>query len=286
MRRKIICAVFSLLASTQLSALEITEEDYGGIPHFIIKTRIATYYYDKFGGGFSSIVDRDGLDWIAYKPEPSDTFPASAASNYRGLPNFVHNSEDSGVGYPGRNKCVSIVLSKRAIKTIAKSGKWEWTWVFYENFAEVTMDRVDPENKYWFLYQGPIAGSYQPSNEYWGTNLGGPRFEANDFKKNDLIYGNWWWVYFGDKNIERIFFVSMKKQDVYLDTFSYLGNAENVADSEDGMVVFGFGRMMDSQPLLKDPDNKFIIGFIEHKVVNARQHNRAKTRIEKTIGFK
>ncbi|MCC5928357.1 MAG: hypothetical protein JJU28_03835 [Cyclobacteriaceae bacterium] len=281
--RKILSGIlFSMVCLPALS-LEIVEETYLGVPHFVIKTRSATYFYDKFGGGFSSIIDRDGKDWVDFKRDPWDTFPGSAASSYRGLPKFVYTKEDSGAGHPGRKKCVSILLNKRSIKTIAMTGNWEWTWVFYENHATVTMDRVDPENRYSFMYHGPIAGSFVPEKKYWGTNLGGPRFDINDFHKNDMIYANWWWIYFGDIETRRILFIAMEKPDIFLDTFSYMGDSEKGIASDDGMVVFSFGRMQDSQPLLKDSGKTFYIGFVERKIENSRQHSRMKTRIEKII---
>ncbi len=46
---------------------------------FVIKTPSATYYYQKAAGGFSSMVDPDGNDWISFKEDKSESYPERAA---------------------------------------------------------------------------------------------------------------------------------------------------------------------------------------------------------------
>ena len=41
-----------------------------------------TYYYHKTGGGFSSLIDADGADWISWNPTPK------GAGDFRGIPNI------------------------------------------------------------------------------------------------------------------------------------------------------------------------------------------------------
>jgi len=48
-----------------------------------VETSSGTYYYTKDGGGFSSIVDEDGNDWVTH----NSTF--GSAGTYRGIPNLV-----------------------------------------------------------------------------------------------------------------------------------------------------------------------------------------------------
>src|SRR5450759_3198068 len=47
---------------------------------FKVETPTATYLYGKRGAGFASILDKDGHDWISYRPG------GKARGEYRGLP--------------------------------------------------------------------------------------------------------------------------------------------------------------------------------------------------------
>jgi hypothetical protein len=95
---------------------------------FEIMLENATLYYQKEAGGFSSIIDTEGNDWIGFRLDSIKQYPLNAASEYRGLPNLVFRSDDSGAGHPGFSQCKSILISDNQIKTVTNSGKWEWTW--------------------------------------------------------------------------------------------------------------------------------------------------------------
>ena len=53
-----------------------------GQESFEIRTDRATYLYQKAGCAFSSLIDRDGNDWISYKPK------GGHKGHYRGIPNM------------------------------------------------------------------------------------------------------------------------------------------------------------------------------------------------------
>jgi CubicO group peptidase (beta-lactamase class C family) len=53
---------------------------HGGMDCFQVETPSATYVYGKKGAGFASILDKDGRDWISYRPG------GKAKGEYRGLP--------------------------------------------------------------------------------------------------------------------------------------------------------------------------------------------------------
>lgn len=97
----ILITLFVLLFIFQkISGIIVTEALYEGVPHYVIKTKTATWWYDIQGGGFSRLTDRQGNDWIAFKREPWNKTPESAASSYRGIPNAVYQGEDGGCGHP------------------------------------------------------------------------------------------------------------------------------------------------------------------------------------------
>jgi len=283
MKHHLSATLIFLALASPLFGVDISEDIFAGAPHFIIKTKSATYYLDKEGGGLSRMIDRFGNDWISFTREPWDRYPESASSSFRGIPNLVYGSEDSGAGHPGHKKCYSFKVDEKTILTISKSGMWQWRWTFFEQYARLEMEKVDPNHKYWFLYEGPIAGDFAPEQQYWGNNLGGPRNDFNDFYKGDMVFANWHWVYFGDRRVKQILFLAMEKPDRQIDAHGLLGNSPKGIDSDDGMVVFGFGRQSDSQPQLTDPYNTFYFGFIKMRVKTKNGHTSASKDIIKLL---
>ncbi len=261
-------------------AVTITEGLYKGIEHFIVYTKYATYYYDKSGGAFSRIVDKQGNDWVGFKKDPWETYPESAASSFRGVPNLVYESDDHGVGMPGYEKCSSEKIGRRSIQTTSLSGKWQWTWVFHKKYAELIIEKIDANHKYGFMYNGIIAGRFNPDNQYYGTNLGGPIFKKYDLYQGEKIYGNWQWSYFGDRDFNRVFFVASANPEHHIDSYSILGNSSKGIDSENGMVTFGFGVREGFSGQLREEDAHFLIGFIHKRIEKPKDHLKIKKLIE------
>lgn len=263
----------SLMLCRLSAQVEISHTVYEGRAHFMITTPGAIYYYDRAGGGLSRMIDPDGKDWIAFKKEPWDTYPASAASSYRGIPNLVYQSEDSGAGHPGHDRCVSEQIDDRTIRTSSKSGKWQWTWQFFDHYVQLNIQKVDPEHNYWFLYEGTPGGEFAPPKQYYGTDLSGPHTDQLDYYAGQKLFDHFRWAYFGHKELNRILYLAQLHPDEYSDTFSYLGNSGSGIQADDGMVVFGFGRAEGAQPLLKNP-NTFLLGFHEKQIGNRKDHRR------------
>jgi len=250
---------------TQLASADvrISEAEYEGRPQFRVETESATYFYDRAGGGFSRLLDRDGRDWIAFHKDPLHEFPASAGAGSRGLPNLVFGkgNPDAGAGHPGFDKCESDIAGEDAIITRSRSGKWEWWWKFTDDDATLTILRADPDFRYWFLYEGPVAGKWSPATHFFGADTGGPRSEQPD--NSSQLFENWRWVYLGDRRASRVLLLMQARPDELSDTLWYLGNQQSRLQSEDGMVVFGFGRGRGTQPLLQGAGQQFRIGFVE-----------------------
>ena len=248
---------------------------------FEIMLENATLYYQKEAGGFSSIIDTEGNDWIGFRLDSIKQYPLNAASEYRGLPNLVFRSDDSGAGHPGFSQCKSILISDNQIKTVSNSGKWIWTWTFYPDYAEMHIEKVDPDHTYWFLYEGTPAGAYRPQFQYWGTDKGGPNKSIPDYYFNNAEYHHWQWVYFGDESVNRVFYILHIQADQLMDTFSYLGNTKEGVISPDGMVVFGFGRDKDAKSLFNDVDQRFVIGFEEMSIPSKEDHDLFKKMMDR-----
>jgi hypothetical protein len=261
-------------------AVRIVEADYEGRAQFRIEAAGATWFYDRAGGGFSRLIDADGRDWIAFHKTPLKENPASAAAGFRGLPNLVFGKDnpDAGAGHPGFDLCVSTLEGRETIRTVTKSGRWAWTWRFEGGRALLTVEKVDGDRPWWFLYEGPIAGRWAPREQYWGTNLGGPRHEAPDHARKEDIAGRWRWVYFGDRNSPRVLLLAHVDADEVDDVFSYMGSTREGLAAPDGMVVFGFGRT-GARPLMTGAGARFVVGLIEATVPDAAAHARLASRI-------
>jgi hypothetical protein len=259
-----------LILSISTYAIKITEENYLGVPHFVIKTKKAVYYLDKAGGGLSGMFDKKGRNWMSFNKN-GGVIPSS-----RSLPGFVNdqNGLDKGVGQPGQNKCYSFIVDKHTILTISKNGNWQWRWKFYDKYARVTIEKIAPESKYWFVYSGTIAGKNDPDNQYWGNNLGGPRYDIPELLNGKEILGNWMWAYFGDKDEKGVMYVGMVKPDRFLDSFAYVENTK-ANEPLDGMALFSFGRHS-NQPQLVSRNNSFIFGIIWERVKNTSRHESVK----------
>ncbi|MEM9327066.1 MAG: hypothetical protein AAGA85_15465 [Bacteroidota bacterium] len=237
-----------------------------------IVTPGATYHYQVAAGGFASILDPQGTDWVQFHKGKQEQFPASAASDYRGLPNLVFRSDDGGCGHPGFDKMATEVIGENKIRSRSLSGKWQWSWTFYPHFAELAVEKIDPDHAYWFLYEGPIAGKFSPATHYWGTEREGPMTTQPDLIKGPELYDHWQTVYFGDQGYDQTFFVYMMKSDTLADLYTYMGNDRELAnDSEDGMVVFGFGRSAGAVPLMTTL-NTFRIGFYPSSIADSTEH--------------
>ena len=253
-----------------------------GRQHFQIKTRTATYLYDPMAGGFSSILDRDGNDWVAFKDDDDPQYPAAAATKYRGLPNLVFGGDDDGAGHPGFAKCESRVVGRNQIHTVSLSGKWAWKWTFYKDAARLDVFMVPDNRKYWFLYEGPVGGSYAPRSSYWASDLTDVQYTIPDHYHGKVTRDQFRYLYFGEKNNPYVFFMAQATPDTQPDHLSYLGNEEiGAADSPDGMVVAGFGRAAGATPLLTGT-NTFVIGFLPKDPVVLTKR-RVPTKIEKLV---
>ncbi len=280
---KLLSLLATLVVSTlATSAVEITQTEHLGREHWKIKTEAATYLFDPIAGGFSSIMDRAGNDWVAYDDPASANYPAGAAFAFRGVPNMVYQGDDNGAGHPGFDQCESEIISPNQIRSRTYSGRYEWIWTFADDHARQSVTRVDPDRAYWFLYEGPVGGTYDPAATIWGSNLAGPSRDHPDFYKGGTLFENYHWLYFASDHSEQTFWIAQVEPDELLDLYGQLGNTTDGLNSPDGMVVTGFGRGKNTDPLLRIPQ-EFLIGFWNGRVTTAADHNEISEDINTAI---
>lgn len=266
----VLLSGFPILISAKKSKkLKVSEAVYEGKPHFVVTTSEITWWFDKEGGGFSRMIDRDGNDWISFKREPWGEYPASAASAFRGIPNLVFKSDDGGAGHPGHEKCNSY-LENNTIVTESKSGKWKWRWTFFDDYALLEMLKTDPNQPYWFLYEGTPGGKYKPADYYFGTSKSATSNQLPDFYKGTNIFGYFQWIYTGSATSKNTFYMVQLSEDQNIDLVGFLGNTTEGLNSPDGMTVFGFGRDDKGNPLLTG-NQKFVVGFYSEHLTETKQ---------------
>lgn len=205
--------------------------EYQGNPTWKISTPGGAYYYHRDSGGFASLIDKDGNDWISYRPGGRDK------GEYRGIPNVAPVD-----WHPGRpeGKKESQILAEGPLRirllTESEDEKWRAHWDIYPYYATMTLQNVGSE-PYWILYEGTPGGEFNLT-DYWVDSSGRrfddmARYEGPDKAwHGDLPAPEW--VYFGDAGMNRVMFFIHHEDDQAIDEFWNFG--------EGGMTVFGFGR--------------------------------------------
>jgi len=208
-----------------------------------IETKTATYYFQIDAGGLSSMVDKDGNDWISFNSAPG------AAGRYRGIPNMVNNA---GIFHPGFARCRSEIISQNDSVIVFSSedlaGTYRCEWTIRTSSATVSVTKAG--GPFWFLYEGTPGGSFDMTRDYWMTS-DGTRRNLDITISKDLPGAEW--ICFGRHGLKRMLFLSHHENDAELDYYYPLGSS---------MTVFGFGRYGSEMHLNTVPQH-FTFGFLD-----------------------
>ncbi len=228
---------------TVTDSIEFREQE-----SFKIETQNATYYYHKQGAGFASIIDKDGNDWLSYRPG------GGPAGEYRGIPNMGH---PEGYCHPGKTVSNSKIISRGPIKVSifseSNDKKMRCIWDIFPTYARLTILKM--RKPYWFLYEGTPGGKLDVDSDYCirPGQTKGIRTSAKVKWDGDLsdpgTPGEW--VCFGDGN--RAIYLVHHEDDEAIDSYWPM---------QGEMTVFGFGRK-DLKKFMKDVPAHFTVGFCE-----------------------
>ncbi len=208
-----------------------------------ISTGSETWLYGVESGGFGSLIDKDGVEWIGFAPGDA-AFPIGAANVFRGMPNLVF---PNNIGHPGYRTCSSTWKcndNTATLSTKSLDGEWEWVWTVRSGAARLDMLSTPEDRCFWFLYEGTPGGRYDRENAIWGNDRFGRASSAPPLTHPNT--GSWRWTYFGDTRTSRVL------------AFAHLTSREEpsicgwmAADGtgRDGMAVFGFGRTQENHPI-------------------------------------
>lgn len=221
---------------------------------FRIETDNADYHYQKDAGGFSSLDDVDGNDWIDFNSG------SGASGEFRGIPNMVFtlNDPDASFFHPGFTNSTSQLNAdgpvRATITSTSSDGLWRVRWSFFPTFALMTV--LKAEHGYWFLYEGTPGGVLEPNVDFVvrPTTSGITQTLASVQWSGDLYQEEW--AYFADPNVGsvgRALYVAQTSDDTLLDSYRAMDGA---------MTVFGFGRQ-GVAGLLTGTQRSFVIGLMD-----------------------
>ncbi|NNC37765.1 MAG: hypothetical protein EX271_03740 [Acidimicrobiales bacterium] len=222
----------------------------GGGPAYIITTSTATYYLEKEGGGLSSMLDVNGVDWLGFHSEKG----SGHKGEYRGFPNAVHRQDGNyfhamNAGTDPSTSVVDIESGQHVrITFTSDNGQWEGQWDFYSDRCDFTMSKVSDGYKYWVQYEG-VPGGKMDSTDFWYRSGDKQRYLIEEQSLSDLPGPEW--MAFGDQDSPRMLYVVNHTDDNHPDDYV----------SRPHMTVLGFGRR-NKDKFLTQPQT-FSIGFVE-----------------------
>lgn len=255
-------------AKAELANVKLThgiDESAGGVVTYIITTASATYYLEKEGGGLSSMLDVDGIDWLGFHNAKG----SGHKGEYRGFPNAIHKQD--GNYFHALNDGTDLSTSVIEIDTpdhirivfTSDNKQWQGTWDFYPERLDFTMSKVSAGYKYWIQYEGVPNGTMDDT-DFWYASANSKKHLINEPFLGDLPSPEW--MAFGDIKSTRMLYLLHHQDDELPDNYV----------SRPDMTVFGFGRS-NKNKFLESPQT-FSIGFVE-----SNEYQQVKETIEKVL---
>lgn len=222
-----------------------TIKAYEGQETYRIQTPTCDYYYHKDGAGFASIIDRDGADWLSFKPW------GGSDGIYRGIPNLGY---PENVFHPGADTCITkparVGPLRVTLESASKDGEWACRWHVYPGHAVLTVLKVG--HPYWLLYEGTPGGVLEEDKDFCIRSDGKKRPLS---EKWDEVLPNPKWICFGKQGLNRMLFLASQ-------TSENADCRDSFWPMEHNMTVFGFGRKGLDRFMEATPAT-FTIGFCE-----------------------
>ena len=244
-----------LLDSCEIEKVHLTDgvdESAGGGSAYIIKTPLAIYYLDKKGGGLSSMIDKDGVDWIGFHNKKG----SGHKGEYRGFPNAIHRQDGSyfhamNAGTDPSSSVVEIESDQHVrITFTSENQKWQGQWDFYLDRCDFTMRKVSSGYKYWVQYEG-VPGGKKDTTDFWYASVDNKQHPIEEPFNGDLPPPEW--MAFGDQNSPYVLYLLHQEDDDFPDNYV----------SRPDMTVLGFGRQNKTRTSkYLNTVQTFSIGFI------------------------
>ncbi len=249
----LICIAFIGCGNQPANKISLThgvDTSAGGGESYIITTPNATYFLDKVGGGLSSMIDKDGVDWLGFHNAKG----SAHKGEYRGFPNAIHKQDGSYFHAMNAGTAPSSSTIKKEsaahiqISFISENKQWHGLWDFYPDRCDFTMNKVSDGYKYWVQYEG-VPGGEMDSTDFWFASADREKHLINEPFVGDLPQPEW--MAFGDRDTPRILYMLHHEDDDFPDNYV----------SRPDMTVLGFGR--ENKDKFLDTKQTFSIGFVE-----------------------
>ena len=194
-----------------------------GLSAYRIESQLGTWYYDRNGAAFSSLVAPDGKDWIGWEP----TAPAS----YTGIPNLTDDWF-----HPAGTKARSTVAIDGPLRVVldgeSSDGQWAIRTEIFPRYARSTVNRK-AANGYWFQYEGIPGGGANLDTAFSLRPGGGGLVQAPLAQNWDTELAGEEWAAWGVPAQGRSLFMAHHQDDGSADSHTLMfGNT----------VVFAYGR--------------------------------------------
>ena len=225
----------------------VVDEGFNSIE---IETNTGSLNYHTAGGGFSSLVDNGGIDWINYNSA------TGALGDFRGIPNLVPPA-DGGFFHPGRLTASTTILDEGPIRvrveSVSDDGEWNIRWDVYPDFLAFTV-LEKPATDYWFLYEGTPGGVLDAGDSTVRSTGTASTLNGFDSWGEDIPGEEW--VMVNASEVPRSLFVAKQNGDTAFDSYRPASFSEGL------MTILGFGRDgVDAQ--LNSTDDTIFVGLLE-----------------------
>lgn len=250
---------------------------YEGQLTYLVSTERADYYYHLEGGGFASIIDNEGHDWLSYHSEVG----SFERGEYRGIPNMDVSREGISTGsfHPGDHAVTTTLVGHGPLKVTFRSVydnplyRWSILWEIYPTFMRMTVEQAGTDNtgNYWLLYEGTPGGSLD-TGDVVVTSDGSSSSAADNAEQWMTVMTDPQWLYYLDTAGSRYLFLSDDNGDDAPDAHRSMGATDGGPNA--GMVIFGFGRVLEWMadalvPRMYGADRTFTMGLGEDNLTAA-----------------
>jgi hypothetical protein len=217
----------------------------------VIQSPTAAYWLQRRAGGLASLIDRDGNDWISFRPG------GGSGGEYRGIPNC---GQAFHPGYPLSDEGVACTTSIELaqpdhirITSNSVNGQWQGVYDFLPTFARFTILKAG--GPYWFLYEGTPGGKIELDRDFYILPDGRLRPIAEDWEAHMPPPR---WVYFGKRGLARGLFM-VHHQEPPADVVDQFWQMQGK------MTVWGFGRRREPMKhMLTTTPQSITFGLLEN----------------------
>ena len=217
-----------------------------------VETATATYFLEKSGCGLAALIDREGNDWIGFRPQPG----SRGDGEFRGFPNAVHSQpggyfhpRNQGTG-PSTPRVEHSGPERVTISGVSGDSQWGCRYDFFPTHCTFTMTKLPAAGRYWVLYEGTPGGRLDDT-DWWMTSGTRGRKPIAENHEGDIPAPEW--IVFGDAGLKRVLFLLHHEDD---------GHPDRYYPMRREMTVFGFGRHR-GEKFIDSVPQRFSIGLLE-----------------------